>query len=659
MLVRCRNVAEVGWLDATPDETGWFGSKLVKKVGSAVSSVAKVAAKGVSMVPVVGTVATVAKGVATGKSLKNIAKEAVTSAIPGGAAGRSALRAAGNVAAGRNVVKSVKGAVRSTVNASPTGAKISAVVGRAASGENLAHLARTAGSEELQYLNRTYGKALANAPVVGTAASIGLGTAANLASGKSIASAARDAALQAVPGGELVQRGVKVGLGVARGQNVLKTVGREGIDYARQSLPGGEIAQRGLNVALTAASGGNIARAAAREGASFAQSAIPGNVVSSITSNLPKVPMNLTRPAYGMPRSVSPENVSLVRNVVGMRRPNMNRTVSPGTVRTASFRPLAMTTRNWLVKGLPHMRGEVSGLSETGAQWIVEKGDTGSGIALKLTGKAGRWTELKSVNPTIMNRGADLVKKYGFPIYVGDKVNLPASWIKPTAATPAQSSPNTPSPAKPPPVVIPAGDIAAQGQARTILTAWGKTDGKNESGVPDYGSQSEIAATSWSARDVLQGTSFANWWRRNGKTPDVGDGQWSDALATALNRWAEQKANQVTNTALAAGGMVIPPVAAPAPTAVPSPVNAPVPPPWQATPVVPPAPTTIPTAVPQITAPSQASPASLPASIPAPKPQAQAPQATKPTGLTDAQKFGWGSMAAGTAISILVRLMVG
>jgi hypothetical protein len=207
---------------------------------------------------------------------------------------------------------------------------------------------------------------------------------------------------------------------------------------------------------------------------------------------------------------------------------------------------------------------------------------------------------------------------------------------------------------------MPAGDIAAQGQARTILTAWGKTDGKSESGVPDYGSQSEIAATSWSARDVLQGTSFANWWRRQGKTPDVGDGQWSDALATALNRWAEQKANQVTNTALAAGGIVIPPVAAPAsPAAAPSPVNAPIPPPWQATPVIPPAPTTIPTALPQIITPAQSLPASVPQTVSAPKPPAAAPQAATPTGLTGNQKFGIGSMAAGTVLSILVRLMVG
>lgn len=309
-----------------------------------------------------------------------------------------------------------------------------------------------------------------------------------------------------------------------------------------------------------------------------------------------------------------------------------------------------MNTRNWLVRGLPHMRGEVSGLSETGAQWIVESGDTGSKIALKLTGNASRWTELRAVNPTIMGRGAALVKKYGFPIYVNDKVNLPATWIKSTAATPAQAAPATATPASPPPVSMPGGDLAAQGQARTILTAWGKTDGAKEAGVGDYGTQAELMATSWTARDVLQGDTFANWWRRNGGPPAVDNGQWADELAMALNQWAQNKANQVTNSAIAAGGVVIPP-SAPAATTTPAATPTTTPVTQLSLPPVTITPGQLPNILPQL-------PATIPAPVTMTPSGAQATAAPQQQqGMTDSQKWGLGSMAAGTALSILVRLI--
>lgn len=605
MLVRCRNRAEAEW----HRETGWFGSKLVKQATHAVASVAK-----------------------------------TVSHAPGISTALAPARLASDIAHGRNVVQSVarqaKGVVADTRAALPVAASVASFV-----------------------------------PGVGTGISSGLAAASALSQGKSLRTVGEEAALAAVPGGQLARSALRAGIGVARGQNVLKTVGREGISYARQNLPGGELAQRAVNVGIAAAQGQNVARAAGREAMSYARQNVrlPSsvqNAISTVTSNVPKVPMTLQRPSFGLPTSVSPEAVSRIRQTsVGLRRPDMRAQIAPVMQRKAGFRPLSNYARSMLVRALPHMRSEVSGLSDNGAQWIVEKGDIGSSIALKLTGNANRWTELKSVNPKIMSRSPDLVKKYGFPIYPNDVVNLPASWIKSTAPSAPQSAPATPNPTTPPAVVMPAGDIAAQGQARTILTAWGKTDGVNQAGVADYGSAAEIGATSWTARDVMQGASFANWWRKSGGQPPVPSGEWSQALADGLHRWAEQKAQQVSNTALAAGGVIVPSLAAPgSPAAAPPPVNAPLPTPWAATPT--PAATSTPAAAPAGSTPTQiqlpqvtisAPTVPFPASISTPAPLPPAQQATAPQShseaLSDNQKWGWGTMAAGTAISILIQLI--
>jgi hypothetical protein len=245
------------------------------------------------------------------------------------------------------------------------------------------------------------------------------------------------------------------------------------------------------------------------------------------------------------------------RSTVGVIRPQLTQRISPKNA-TASFRPLSNVARNVLVRSMPWASREVSGLNETGTVYIVEKGDTGSAIAKKLTGNAARWTELRAVNPKIMARGADLVKKYGFPIYVGDKVNLPSSWITVKPSPAVQPADNVPAP-----VVVPGGNIAALGQARVILTAWANSDGARQAGLSDYANASDLASTAWTARDVLMGRAFANWWTATGASPAVADGNWSDVLAQALNIWAENKAKRVTDSAAAGGGVVVPPLTPP------------------------------------------------------------------------------------------------
>jgi hypothetical protein len=633
MLVRCRNRCETGYVVQQTfnsgtgyDETGWFGGTLYKKAKKAVSSVAKVVSK-----------------------------------VPGVSQFTAPISLASKIARGQNLVKAIGSTAKDVVADARASLPIAASVA-------------------------------SFVPGVGTAVSSGLSAASAISQGKSLRAIAEEAALGAVPGGTLARSALRAGIGVARGQNVLKTVASEGYSYAKQNLPGGEIAQRALSAAENVARGGNVVQAVGREGIAYAAKQLPGavpssikNVVSSVTSTAQKaIPMNFSRPSFGMPSSISPENVARIRQVaVGVRRPNYRPQIQYQP-QTASFRPLSQNTRSWLVRGLPHMRGEVAGLTSTGAQWIVEKGDTGSGIAKKLTGNANRWTELRALNPNVMNRGADLVKKYGFPIYVGDKINLPASWIKTSTSTPAQSAPSTPSAAKPPAVSMPQGDLAAQGQARVVLTAWGKTDGKAEAGVPDYGGQPELGATAWSARDVLMGNSFANWWKRNGGPPSVNDGQWSDSLSQALNRWAEQKAQQVSNTAIAAGGVVIPQISTPAgpiPMATPLPpspstptpsvtlptqINAPLPDPWSTNPSAPAGTVQqpMPSGATQITLPQLTIPGTLtpfPASITLPTAAAPPPPANaapqQAAGFTESQKWGLGSIGVGTALTILVRLI--
>jgi hypothetical protein len=590
MLVRRRNQVEVGW---TEPETGWFGSKLVKKASHAVGSVAKV----VSHAPGISNVL-------------------------------AAPRLAADIARGKNVGASLKRTAKTAIGGVKTGLSNAATVS-------------------------------AFIPGVGTAAGAGLSAASAASEGKSFREIGEEAALGAVPGGRLARSALRAGVGIARGQNVVSTVGKEGIAYARQYVPGGQLGQRALNVGLSVAQGGNVASAVKREGVAYARQnlpALPANiqsVVSSVTST--KVPMalrtNLTRPSFGLPRSASPENIASARRLsVGLRRPDFRPQIQSKNAR-ASFRPLSMSARQMLVNALPHMRGEVSGLTETGAQWIVESGDTGSKIALKLTGNANRWTELRAINKTGYRLNPDMVKKYGFPVRLGEKLNLPASWIKVTAQTASQSAPATPSQSAPPPVAMPAGDIAAQGQARTILTAWGKSDGRGEAGVPDYGSASELQSTTWSARDVLEASSFAGWWRRNGGVPAVDGGDWSDALSQALNRWMENKAKQVLNTAVGAGGAVVPPVTTPT-----TPAAAPSPGPMATVPQV---------VLPQGTIPISGTPVTYPTSpIPtvvttpsAPAP-AEQPNVGAQAGFTSGQKWGFGSLIAGTVIGGFVRAMM-
>jgi len=521
-------------VDTYPGEVGWFGGKLFKAAKKGVSSAVHTVGQGVKVV----------------------------SHLPGVSTITAPISLASDIAHGKNVVRSVRnranGVIKDTRAALPMAASVVSFV-----------------------------------PGVGTAAGSAINAAAAISEGKSAKDIALAAAAGAIPGGALALQGVNVASDIAHGRNVIKSVTNRGLEYVSNNVPGGGLARSAVNVASDAVHGRNIVKSAANQGLNYVASKVPGgqigrsafgivrsvangqNVVQAATregltqlqANGAKVLgnttmkfVNATRPSFGQLTNAAPEFIGNVRSAVGASMPQFRQQMV-NTRAKASFRPLSSRGRSWLTRALPNMRGEVAGLNQSGTQWLVEAGDTGSKIAKALTGDANRWTELRAVNPKVMARGAAAIKKYGFPVYVGDLINLPTSWIT------VHTSPIAPN-ASATTVSIPGGDLAAQAQARTILVAWSKSDGYNFSGVTDYGAASEIGASQWSARDALQASSFANWWRSQGGKPEVtSGGNWSDSLAKALNAWAERKANAVTANAIAMttpAAVTVTPVAMPA-----------------------------------------------------------------------------------------------
>lgn len=591
-----------------PDEVGWFGGdlyrsakKAVKSVGKGISSVAKhipgtslitaplnvvsdvakgknvvsslrkrggsvvsdvrsslpIAASVVSFVPGVGTAIgaglNATSALAQGKSIKDIGLAAVSGAVPGGALALQGANIAGDAIRGRNLIDSAKKRgleyVKSSVPGGQLGQSTFSVAADVARGKNVA---KSVGKEGLSVVRRQLpgGQLGQQAFDVAREAAQGKNVL------KNVTGRALSAAEQYAPKTQLAQTAISAARDVAAGKNVVRSVAARGLEYAASNVPGGQLGQAAVGAARDAVAGKNVLQSVANRGLSAAKTAISAQVN----------PMNFSnaiRPNLGLPRGASPEFIGRIRSAVGMTRPVL-RPLMVGKQAKAIMRPLSTGTRGWLVNALPKLRGEVAGLTETGTQWKVEAGDTGSKIAKALTGNANRWTELRAPNPKVMARGAEAVKKYGFPVYVGDIINLPSSWI--TVATTSRTS-SVPVPVA---AVAPAGDLAAQRQARTILVAWSRSDGANQAGVSDYGSATEIGASSWSARDTLAGSSFASWWTRNGGSPSVSSGDWSDALAKALSSWAERKASAVMQTAVAASSPVAPavslPVESPAPT---------------------------------------------------------------------------------------------
>lgn len=165
--------------------------------------------------------------------------------------------------------------------------------------------------------------------------------------------------------------------------------------------------------------------------------------------------------------------------------------------------------------------------------YIVQAGDNPSLVARKFTGIDGRYVELFPVNPNLPTQTTNGVKNFK-SFFAGMKLNLPASWVKSNTVTPTSTIPVTP-------------DISASVlQGKSILVAWSKTDGANQGGPSDYGTQAVDLSTTFGPRDSMVDMAFQNWSNRTRATALPTSGSLDAATLTELQKWAEQKAASVS-----------------------------------------------------------------------------------------------------------------
>jgi len=295
------------------------------------------------------------------------------------------------------------------------------------------------------------------------------------------------------------------------------------------------------------------------------------------------------------------------------------------------------------ISALTHGTNDTAGLDETGTKYVVEKGDSPFKIAQKLTGNGNRWVELKALNK---DKKPDITKN----VWVGEVLNLPASWQKPIARPQASSGPavsSQPSPQAPSgSVSLPPAISVAPGtlQAKAILVAWGKTDGIKEAGVTDYGSTAADLSTDFGARDKLQLRSFQNWANKPGNpVPNlVVDGILGPKSLAALQFWAENRAKQTDSTPVGPivttlPGVLItaaPPVASPGLPTVSPPIS------------LPPAPVSLPPVI-AVQTPAQPAP---PVPTVAPPSQPATPATVAAAGQAAGSSSKMGPALAGAAI---------
>jgi hypothetical protein len=435
-------------------------------------------------------------------------------------------------------------------------------------------------------------------PGIGTALAAGLSSAEALAKGKSLRDAALAGALGAVPGGAMAQRAAHMGAGA-----ILRGKKRRHIHAYRKAL-------------------NHDVRAAFDVGAcEAADSLMRRGVLPSVVpvvhrANRDNLGSGQTAQAVRAIRKNPGMSVLQVAKAAGLPNGLVATAMAQSKPRRGRQRLLDSRTRAFIAKHAGHIfTAGTGGLDPSGKIWIVTSGDTGTKIAKAVVGDGNRWRELLGTNPEIARRAGS--KKYGFAIYPGDQVQLPAGWTvqsqaqsvpAPVAALPTagailaslpsvlpmpttwsdipqpSAGPSAPSAAAPDPGVL---------QSRAELVAWTKTDGPDVAPFPDYGTDPAESGAQWSDRDQLTAQTFEILWD---KTPGVnqtdGTGGYNEQLAIALDSWAQMKAQHpevaVTGAPVTPGllpGVLsqkvpttqeAPPPAAPPPSPPPAPPSPPI-----------------------------------------------------------------------------------
>ena len=532
-------------------DTGWFGSKIAHAVSNAVSSVAKDAGKGVS---------TLGKGIV---KVADAPLNLTGKYIPGVKYLNAPAKFVGHMG-----VDAAEGVAQGAIN--------------------------TVAHPNLNNLVATAQNGLKNLGPVGMVASGAMGAMKAGLQGKNLESIAWAAAEGAAPSG--IDKAIAAAEALRHGSNVLKTALNSGLTSFLPGTPEALGFNAAVAVLKTAANKGalGVARAALNtEGARRAFDAAIGTVSKVAQANPAALIKRVGIPNISMGKAkgvISPYQPNLKNAIDTLKRNPALMTQHPmvlaaqfgttqqtvldairrvGTESLLPWRSLtptaAMFVRKWHpsapMSALTHGTADTAGLDQTGTKYIVVSGDSPWSIAQKLSGNGANWTQLKALN---MDKNPTIDKN----VCSGEVLNIPASWQKPVAAPaapPPVALPTQPAPQAPSgpvtPVLPPAISVAPSIlQAKSILVAWSKTDGLNQAGLSDYGTNVADLSTSMGPRDNLELQAFQNWDNKSSSAGLPVNGQLDAATLTALQNWAEARAAQAIPNASLPGQVILPTV---------------------------------------------------------------------------------------------------
>lgn len=509
---------------------GKAAGSAVKLAVKPVSTVVSTAGKAVSYVPVVGGAAqqvvnlaaaptNLVQSIASGeridkavlnnlksqlKSVKALAPYAamVASMVPGVGTGVSAaIGAATALAEGQPLSQAVVAGIKSSLPGGPLAQSAFGIAEAAVSGKPIDKIAIAA---------------LPISPQAKQGLETALSTAKAIAAGQRVDTAIADNALKVVP--EQYRKAAQVGIAVAQGKK----------------LQAGQL----VSVATSAV------RPLAQKELSKMTRPLPSiravNVIPKLKRR--KLPSPFTQQADGITTLLrrQPQLRSLSAVEIARRLHTRPSTVQAVLNRLPSmpYRGLSANAAKMVRRYCPMAPGsallnDTRGLIEGGTIYVVESGDFPGKIAKKLTGKESNWPQLIRANPQKATVDKGIGPEFK-TLYAGEKLKLPQSWVT-SSVTPVPSS-------------GPAADAATVIQAKGILAAWGKTDGKNSAGITDYGSRAEDLSPGWSNRDSLMLRSFSQWSNSVRRTTLSTDGNLTTAHSTELRKWAEQAASSTVPT---------------------------------------------------------------------------------------------------------------
>lgn len=552
-------------------DVGLFGiGKAFKKIGKAVGSVAKgvgKAAGGVAKVAI-APVTVVTKGVSkvVGQipvigsplaSVVNLANSPIDLANAIASGERIDTAVVNNLKSQLKSIKEVAPYAQTFVSMVPgIGTGVSAAIGAAS--------ALASGAPLSQALVAGIKGALPGGPLAQSAFSI----AEAAASGKSL----DKVALAALPISPEAKKGIETAVSAARAIAQGKRIDATLADTALAAVPAEY--RQATQAAIAVAQGKKLQAGTILKAATSAATPHLKKVGSAVTQKLPPTAMAMRRrpgdvlnvlpgAARRAPVLMQGSGATLVQKLLqrspglrsltdaelakrfGVRPSTVRQVTRSNQLRSLPFKGISANAAKWVRRFVPlasaaSLLDDTRGLIDSGRVYVVEKGDYAGKIALKLTGKESNWPALVRANPQKKTKDSNIGKVW-VSLYPGEKLKLPDSWVKPAPVVPAGA---------------PTTDAATVIQAKTILAAWGATDGKSMAGVTGYGSSASDLSAGWNARDGLQLKSFSEWSNVTRKTNLNTDGELTPAHSAALRSWAESAATQSSTPTTPAQGQV-------------------------------------------------------------------------------------------------------